>query len=47
MQSLQEHEQNPSSTKQGVILFAVTEFLGTSSQVPLLLVIDAFEKLDR
>jgi hypothetical protein len=26
---------------QGVILFAVTEFLGTGSQVPLLLVIDA------
>jgi hypothetical protein len=25
----------------GVILFAVTEFLGTGSQVPLLLVIDA------
>jgi hypothetical protein len=27
--------------KRGVILFAVTEFLGTGSQVPLLLVIDA------
>jgi hypothetical protein len=25
----------------GVILFAVTEFLGTGSQVPLLLIIDA------
>jgi hypothetical protein len=25
----------------GVILFAVTEFFGTGSQVPLLLVIDA------
>jgi hypothetical protein len=30
-----------SAKKWGVILFAVTEFLGTASQVPLLLVIDA------
>jgi hypothetical protein len=28
-------------TRAGDILFAVTEFLGTGSQVPLLLVIDA------
>jgi hypothetical protein len=29
------------TTKAGVILFAVTEFIATGSQVPLLLVIDA------
>jgi hypothetical protein len=34
-------ERKPSDDAFGDILFAVTEFLGTGSQVPLLLVIDA------
>jgi hypothetical protein len=39
--SLEQSRMGTQATQSADILFAVTEFLGTGSQVPLLLVIDA------